>query len=148
MYLKIIHVGDIIIDREKHSLQKPDPQRSCQSHSYHRQRVTLISQTKDFCQGSGNSKEKMSIDGSPVGLIYTSGRAHGLNTRVDLKLLTGARPQSLRFVSLDIVVEGRRLETVLEAEDDLEYQFYWDRRDVYGQKVVGVADLVVKAGYK
>ena len=53
-----------------------------------------------------------------------------------------------RFVHLELVVQGRMLQVTLESDPDLAYSFEWDKRDLFGHKVFGRTEVLIKAGYQ
>lgn len=64
-------------------------------------------------------------------------------------LLTPSRiPESLVQVLVNLKVAGRVFQKTFAADADLEYEFGWDKVNVYNQKVYGVVDAVVAVGYR
>ncbi len=80
-------MGEIVIDSEHHredSSYRRNHQ--CPSHNHGKQRVSLISNPKEeYCHGEGNSAQEVEIEGSPVKLVYPSGRAHGLKRKIRVR---------------------------------------------------------------
>ena len=58
-----------------------------------------------------------------------------------------ASKRSLARVFVVVSVAGRSFSKELEAETGLLYVFSWDKRNVYNQKVYGVAEAKVSVGY-
>lgn len=60
-------------------------------------------------------------------------------------------PRDLVIIRLRVIVEGVVFERDFEADADLQYQYTWDRRNAYNQKVYGVVtatgELLI-TGYK
>ena len=60
--------------------------------------------------------------------------------------LTGKQiPEHLLFVHLKVVVEGIVFLKRFVALSNLKYQYAWDRRNAYLEKVYGIADVVGKS---
>lgn len=90
--------------------------------------------------GSGQIlTETLPIPGSPVKLVYQSSAAPGFLSTIDLILTDDHIGASLKLVHLRIVVEGHMFARAFEAEPHIRYTYAWNKRNVYRQKVYGLA---------
>lgn len=90
--------------------------------------------------GSGQVlQETLSIPGSPIKLVYQSSGSPGFLSTIDLQLTDDHIPTQLKLVHLRIVVEGNLFAKVFEAEPSIKYTYAWNKRNVYRQKVYGLA---------
>lgn len=92
--------------------------------------------------------EALSIPGTELSLVYNSSRASGYRSVIELQLTPDRIPAPLRLVHLKIAVEGNLFEKSFEADAFLRYTYAWNRRNVYRQKVFGVANAFVSVGYE
>ncbi len=147
---QIINVGEIVIDSEHHredSSYRRNHQ--CPSHNHGKQRISpILSPIKEYCHGEGGSAKEIEIEGSPVKLVYPSGRAHGLKRKIrvryeyshknnkvlyifiifvyiyfhSLRLTSSEIPRSLRTVEVSAEVEGKILtsksSTLMEVKEE------------------------------
>ena len=93
-------------------------------------------------------QESIAIPGTDVNLIYHSNRGSGYLSTIDLTLTNDRIPSSLRLVHLKISLEGNLFEQIFEAVPHISYTYSWNRRNVYRQKVYGVATATVSVGYE
>lgn len=73
-------------------------------------------------------------------LVYNSARAAGYESSVLLHLVPSPLPHRLRLVHVVVELEGINFGIKLEARADLTYQYRWDKRNVYRQKVYGLTN--------
>jgi len=59
---------------------------------------------------------------------------------VEVLLIDGEKPLTLREVYVKITTQGKEYETKFEPLSNLKYTFEWSREDVYGQKLYGSAN--------
>ncbi len=87
--------------------------------------------------------------GTPVNLVYTSAKARGYLSTLELRLTpsTEAMPATLTRVHLRISVEGALTEKTFEADPDLRFTHAWRRLNVYRRRVYGTTTAVVRVGY-
>ncbi len=78
----------------------------------------------------------------------SSGPAPGALSTLSIRLTPSAIPPSLKRVLLSVRVAGRIFRRSFEADADLEFTYGWDRRNVYDQKVFGLAAARVSVGYQ
>ncbi|XP_059486301.1 teneurin-a isoform X2 [Neocloeon triangulifer] len=93
-------------------------------------------------------QESIPIPGSEVHLMYHSSQASGYLSIALMRLTHEKIPLSLRLVHLRVIIEGSVYEKVFEADPNLTYTFAWNKRNVYKQKVYGVAVAKVSVGYE
>ncbi len=83
----------------------------------------------------------------PVSLVYSSSRARGYQSTLELRLTPSSIPSTLTRVHVRISVEGALTERTFEADPDLKFTHEWRRLNVYRQRVYGTATAVVRIGY-
>lgn len=71
--------------------------------------------------------------------MYHSSRAGGYLSTIQLQLTPESIPKDLKLIHLRISIEGILFEKVFEADPAIKYTYAWNRRNVYRQKVYGVA---------
>ncbi|XP_037506550.1 teneurin-m isoform X1 [Rhipicephalus sanguineus] len=133
-------------------LQQP----ACEAHSYQRMQPVLYQSARPSggCSGSAvlaesrELQETLQVPGSGLQLVYRSGQVQGYLATLHLRLTPSIIPPELRLVHLRIVVEGILFERTFEADPDIEYTFAWNKRNVYKQKVYGLARVLVSLGYE
>lgn len=77
-------------------------------------------------------------------LVYHSSRAGGYLSTIQLQLTPDNVPKDLKLIHLRISIEGILFEKVFEADPAIKYTYAWNRRNVYRQKVYGVATATGK----
>ncbi|XP_064481660.1 teneurin-m-like isoform X2 [Ornithodoros turicata] len=93
-------------------------------------------------------QESLSIPGTDLHLVYHSSRAGGYLSTIQLQLTPDAIPQTLRLIHLKISIEGILFEKKFEADPGIKFTYAWNRRNVYRQKVYGVALATIYVGYE
>uniref|UniRef100_A0A669QD32 Teneurin transmembrane protein 1 n=1 Tax=Phasianus colchicus TaxID=9054 RepID=A0A669QD32_PHACC len=93
-------------------------------------------------------QEEIPIPSSFVKLSYLSSRTPGYKTLLRVILTHTAIPSGMTKVHLIIAVEGRLLQKWFPAAANLVYTFAWNKTDIYGQKVSGLAEAMVSVGYE
>lgn len=83
-------------------------------------------------------QESLAIPGTDIYLVYRSSQTSGYMSTILIQLTADDVPQELAIVHLRIIVEGLVFERMFEADPNLRYQFTWDRRNAYNQKVYGI----------
>ncbi|MHB9000599.1 MAG: IPT/TIG domain-containing protein [Thermoanaerobaculia bacterium] len=92
--------------------------------------------------------ETILVVGAPFSLHYRSDRVPGRKDHdFDIGLLDSTVPASLRRVTLDVDVAGRRFASEFAPRPNLEYTFEWDGKDAYGRTVQGSQEVSVHIGY-
>ena len=93
--------------------------------------------------------EHFRLDDSSVKMTFDA-----LNSRrgddfvnIHIRLIGDEIVDSLRFVHLNLNIEGTIIEVKLEAERNLTHIFTWNGKDCYGRRTAGKSELLVKAGY-
>lgn len=93
-------------------------------------------------------QESIPIPGSDLHLMYRSSQAAGYLSTLHMRLTGPAIPKSLTHVHVRVEVEGSLTVKTYEADPFLSHTFAWNKRNVYKQKVYGVAHAKVSVGYQ
>nr|XP_003931154.1 teneurin-1 isoform X3 [Saimiri boliviensis boliviensis] len=93
-------------------------------------------------------QEEIPIPSSFVRLSYLSSRTPGYKTLLRILLTHSTIPVGMIKVHLTVAVEGRLTQKWFPAATDLIYTFAWNKTDIYGQKVWGLAEALVSVGYE
>uniref|UniRef100_A0A8C0FU95 Teneurin-1 n=1 Tax=Bubo bubo TaxID=30461 RepID=A0A8C0FU95_BUBBB len=93
-------------------------------------------------------QEEIPIPSSFVKLSYLSSRTPGYKTLLRIILTHTTIPSGMAKVHLIVAVEGRLLQKWFPAAANLVYTFAWNKTDIYGQKVSGLAEAMVSVGYE
>ncbi|XP_044012987.1 teneurin-a isoform X1 [Aphidius gifuensis] len=93
-------------------------------------------------------QESISIPGSNVHLMYQSSQAAGYLSTVRMQLTGPFIPASLTHVHVHVEIEGSVHTKTYEADPKLIHTFAWNKRNVYKQKVYGVAQARISIGYQ
>uniref|UniRef100_A0A8D0CGR6 Teneurin transmembrane protein 1 n=1 Tax=Scleropages formosus TaxID=113540 RepID=A0A8D0CGR6_SCLFO len=93
-------------------------------------------------------QEEIAIPGSFMKLSYLSTRAPGYKSLLRVILTHSVIPVGLTKVHLSASVEGRLFQKWFPAAPNLVYVLAWNKTDIYGQKVPGLAETIVSIGYE
>uniref|UniRef100_A0A8C6D0Z9 Teneurin-1 n=1 Tax=Moschus moschiferus TaxID=68415 RepID=A0A8C6D0Z9_MOSMO len=93
-------------------------------------------------------QEEILIPSSFVRLSYLSSRTPGYKTLLRILLTHSTIPVGMIKVHLTVAVEGRLTQKWFPAAVNLIYTFAWNKTDIYGQKVWGLAEALVSVGYE
>ncbi|XP_073920119.1 teneurin-1 isoform X3 [Castor canadensis] len=93
-------------------------------------------------------QEEIPIPSSFVRLSYLSSRTPGYKTLLRILLTHSIIPVGMIKVHLTVTVEGRLTQKWFPAAINLVYTFSWNKTDIYGQKVWGLAEALVSVGYE
>ncbi|XP_006737968.1 teneurin-1 [Leptonychotes weddellii] len=93
-------------------------------------------------------QEEIPIPSSFVRLSYLSSRTSGYKTLLRILLTHSTIPMGMIKVHLMVAVEGRLTQKWFPAAINLIYTFAWNKTDIYGQKVWGLAEALVSVGYE
>ncbi|KAM7045529.1 teneurin-1 [Molossus nigricans] len=93
-------------------------------------------------------QEEILIPSSFVRLSYLSSRTPGYKTLLRILLTHSTIPIGMIKVHLTVAVEGRLTQKWFPAAVNLVYTFAWNKTDIYGQKVWGLAEALVSVGYE
>ncbi|XP_054573956.1 teneurin-1 isoform X2 [Eptesicus fuscus] len=93
-------------------------------------------------------QEEIPIPSSFVRLSYLSSRTPGYKTLLRILLTHSTIPVGIVKVHLTVAVEGRLTHKWFPAAVNLVYTFAWNKTDIYGQKVWGLAEALVSVGYE
>ena len=152
-----------LTDKEVH-VQVPELYQSvptCADHDYERMSPIALATWQTRYLGTSNLaahsvllaesqvlQESLEIPGSEVRLLYHSSRAKGYYSTIQLQLTPDTVPATLVRVHLAITIEGVIQEKLFEADPKIKYTYYWDRLNIYRQRVYGVTTATVKVGYE
>uniref|UniRef100_A0A7N5P2N9 Teneurin-1 n=1 Tax=Ailuropoda melanoleuca TaxID=9646 RepID=A0A7N5P2N9_AILME len=93
-------------------------------------------------------QEEIPVPSSFVRLSYLSSRTPGYKTLLRILLTHSTIPVGMIKVHLTVAVEGRLTQKWFPAAMNLIYTFAWNKTDIYGQKVWGLAEALVSVGYE
>ncbi|XP_063927987.1 teneurin-a isoform X7 [Zophobas morio] len=93
-------------------------------------------------------QESIPIPGSDLHLMYQSSQATGYLSTIYMRLTGDTIPTTLTHVHVRVEVEGSLHVKTYEADPDLLHIFAWNKRNVYKQKVYGIAQAKVSIGYQ
>ncbi|KAG8144419.1 hypothetical protein E2320_012933, partial [Naja naja] len=85
-------------------------------------------------------QEEISFPSSFVKLSYLSSRTSGYKTLLRIILTHSTIPPGITKVHLTVTIEGRLAQKWFPAAINLIYTFAWNKTDIYGQKVSGLAE--------
>lgn len=81
-------------------------------------------------------------------LLYHSSHSPGYLATILMELTGPVIPSELTLVHLKITIEGELYTETFEADPNITYTFGWRKRNVYQQKVYGLALAKVAIGYE
>ncbi|KAM6427153.1 teneurin-1 isoform 3-T4 [Liasis olivaceus] len=93
-------------------------------------------------------QEEISFPSSFVKLSYLSSRTSGYKTLLRIILTHSTIPPGITKVHFTVTIEGRLTQKWFPAAINLIYTFAWNKTDIYGQKVSGLAEAIVSVGYE
>uniref|UniRef100_A0A803T1R3 Teneurin transmembrane protein 1 n=1 Tax=Anolis carolinensis TaxID=28377 RepID=A0A803T1R3_ANOCA len=93
-------------------------------------------------------QEEIPIPYSFVKLSYLSSRTSGYKTLLWIILTHSIIPPGMTKVHLTVTIEGRLAQKSFPATTNMVYTFAWNKTDIYGQKVSGLAEAMVSVGYE
>ncbi|XP_033216143.1 teneurin-a [Belonocnema kinseyi] len=93
-------------------------------------------------------QESIAIPGSNLHLMYQSSQAAGYLSTVRMQLTGPYIPKSLTHVHVHVEIEGSLHTKTYEADPNLTHTFAWNKRNVYKQKVYGIAQAKISVGYQ
>jgi hypothetical protein len=85
----------------------------------------------------GAVRSAIKITDTNLNLVYTSSQANGFNSIIYILMTSKRIPVDLDRVHLKIVVEGILNKYTFDAHPNLHYEYAWDRRNAYEQRVYG-----------
>ena len=98
---------------------------------------------------SGVVRNELSLnmdDSNHLKLVYASNQAPGFSSTIFILLTNSVIPSNLKRVHLKIIVEGILHKQIFDAYTELSYEYAWDRRNAYEQRVYGVTYAKVSVG--
>ncbi|KAK6619588.1 hypothetical protein RUM43_012345 [Polyplax serrata] len=93
-------------------------------------------------------QESILIPGSDLHLMYQSSQSAGYFSLLYMRLTGNQIPSTLTHVHVRVEIEGSIYTKMYEADPDLTHIFAWNKRNVYKQKVYGVALAKISIGYQ
>lgn len=91
--------------------------------------------------------EDIAVRGTPFTLHYRSNRVPGgAGNRLHVRVREGNTPASLRAISVDVSIAGRRLSPI-DSSGDI-WTFEWDGRDGFGRELTGSHRAQVRLNYE
>ncbi|XP_052873882.1 teneurin-a [Anopheles cruzii] len=93
-------------------------------------------------------QESLKIPGSEINLLYKSSQASGYRAIVRMQLTHDRIPETLTHVHVGVQIEGSLHVKTYEADPNLRHIFAWNKRNVYKQKVYGIAIARISIGYE
>ncbi|GFR19463.1 teneurin-m [Trichonephila clavata] len=146
-------------DRKKKLQEEDSKTVTCPDHDYDTMKPVVLATWKHGFQGgcperssvlaeSQVIQESLLIPGTDLHLVYHSSRAGGYLSTIQLQLTPDSIPADLVLIHLRISIEGILFEKLFEADPAVKYTYAWNRRNVYRQKVYGVATATVYVGYE
>ncbi|GFU21464.1 teneurin-m [Nephila pilipes] len=146
-------------DRKQKSQEEDSKTATCPDHDYDTMKPVVLATWKHGFQGgcperssvlaeSQVIQESLLIPGTDLHLVYHSSRAGGYLSTIQLQLTPDSIPADLILIHLRISIEGILFEKPFEADPAVKYTYAWNRRNVYRQKVYGVATATVYVGYE
>lgn len=97
---------------------------------------------------SGIVRNELKLVDTDLSLVYTSNQAAGFSSTIFILLTKSLIPEALRQVHVNIVVEGVLVKQKLDAYPSQSFEYSWDRRNAYEQRVYGVTFATVSVGYE
>jgi len=97
---------------------------------------------------SGVVRNEVNLMDTDLKLVYTSNQASGFSSTIFILLTKRSIPETLQRIHLKITVEGVLHKQVLDAYPLQSYEYSWDRRNAYEQRVYGVTYAKVMVGYE
>ncbi|XP_050083154.1 teneurin-a isoform X2 [Anopheles aquasalis] len=93
-------------------------------------------------------QESLKIPGTEINLLYKSSQASGYRSIVRMQLTHDRIPDTLTHVHVGVQIEGSLHVKTYEADPNLRHIFAWNKRNVYKQKVYGIAVARISIGYE
>uniref|UniRef100_A0A8W7P6H5 Uncharacterized protein n=1 Tax=Anopheles coluzzii TaxID=1518534 RepID=A0A8W7P6H5_ANOCL len=93
-------------------------------------------------------QESLKIPGSEIHLLYKSSQASGYRSIVRMQLTHDRIPDTLTHVHVGVQIEGSLHVKTYEADPNLRHIFAWNKRNVFKQKVYGIAMARISIGYE
>lgn len=132
----------------------------CADHDFDRMKPIIVANWKQpFKNGNSADKstvlaesqvvqESIRIPSTDIHLVYHSSRSNGFLSIIELQLTPEKIESTLRLVHLKIAIEGILFEKTFEADPNILFTYAWNRRNVYRQKVYGLANAFIHVGYQ
>ncbi|KAK2714673.1 hypothetical protein QYM36_009036, partial [Artemia franciscana] len=93
-------------------------------------------------------RNTVNISDTTLKLVHRSTGTPGYRSILLMNLTPETVPDSLKYIHIQVVVEGNIFKKTFEADSNILYIYSWDRKNVYRQKVYGLTEAVVSVGYE
>ncbi|XP_076255670.1 teneurin-a transmembrane protein isoform X2 [Rhynchophorus ferrugineus] len=93
-------------------------------------------------------QESIPIPGSELNILYQSSQTLGYLSTIHMKLTGEKIPNTLTHVHVRVEIEGCLYVKTYEADPNIYHTFAWNKRNIYKQKVYGIAMAKVSIGYQ
>lgn len=127
----------------------------CPEHDYESMKPLVYANWKNYpCSPAGLLAdghvlhESLPIPSTDFSLVYNSSRVSGYKSVIEIGLTSDHVPETLKLIHLKVTLEGVLFRKTFEPESNLRYTYGWNRRNVYRQKVFGVANAIVSIGFE
>lgn len=97
---------------------------------------------------TGVIRSEIALSEPNLKLVYSSNLVQGFSSSVFIQLTGDQIPDELQIIQLEIMIEGVLHSEKFDAYPNLKYEYSWDRRNAYEQRVYGMAIAKVKIGYQ
>jgi hypothetical protein len=87
---------------------------------------------------TGTIRNQINIMDTNLKLTYTTNQAAGFYSTIYILMTSNYVPENLQQVHLKIEIEGVMNRQVFDAYPNLRYEYSWDRRNAYEQRVFGI----------
>ncbi|CAM1325684.1 TENM2 (predicted) [Pycnogonum litorale] len=132
---------------------------SCSVHNYDKMSPIIYQTWKTGFEGGCSTKsviysehqvlqESLQVSGADISLLYFSSHSPGFKSTIHMRLTPAIIPQTLRLIRLKIIVEGVIFEKKFEADANVTFTYAWNKRNIYRQKVYGLAEATIFIGYE
>lgn len=127
----------------------------CQEHDHETMKPLVYANWKNYpCSAAGLLADghvlhqSLPIPSTDFSLVYNSSRVSGYKSVIEMGLTPDHVPETLKLIHLKVRLEGILFKKTFEPESNLRYTYGWNRRNVYRQKVFGVANAIVSIGFE
>ena len=87
---------------------------------------------------TGTIRNQVNIMDTNLKLSYTTNQAAGFYSTIYILMTSDLIPENLQQVHLKIEIEGVVNRQIFDAFPNLRYEYSWDRRNAYEQRVFGI----------
>lgn len=101
-----------------------------------------------FLPDSGIIRSEVNLIDSSLNLVYMSSQANGYYSSLYILLTQNKIPDDLELIYVEILIEGVLNRQEFIARPNLMYEYSWDRRNAYEQRVYGLTTGKISVGFK